>query len=156
MTATLQLQQFNNYYTLYGPRTNNTIVQNSNYISLKYSTEICSFNNITLMFTLQDFTIDEYFNKYKCDYKSSALNELTMNKLLLIEKQILHKFKQKTSSSPVYKLENQLKDNSRLKLFSTKHTRMGAHHKQGTFLLKISGIWETSSEYGIIYKFYSI
>ena len=48
---------------------------------------------------------------------------------------------------PQYKIYEQLK-NSNIKVFSDSFDKIG-----NTFLLKIAGIWETETEYGLTYKF---
>jgi hypothetical protein len=48
---------------------------------------------------------------------------------------------------PQYKIYEQLK-NGNIKVFSDTSDKIG-----NTFLLKIAGIWETETEYGLTYKF---
>ena len=145
-------EQFNQYYVLYGKRMKNTIVQHSNFININYSTELITLNNISIHFTLNDTEITEYYNKYRCDYTKNDLNNSVISKLVSIEKKILDKFISNTSSFPCYRLKEQLMTN-RLKIF-TMHELKNTSYKKCELLLKISGIWETDNEYGIIYKFY--
>jgi len=55
-----------------------------------------------------------------------------------------------TGKYPQYKIYEQLK-NGNIKLFSESFDKI-----TNKFLLKIAGIWETDTEYGLTYKFLNI
>jgi hypothetical protein len=103
-------------------------------------------NNITLYFTLNNITIEPYFNKYKCKINND--NECIKQRLINLERLLLNKYnniKQKT-----FKLQEQLNNNN-LKLFSNKPID-NAKHSHINVIIKISGIWESITEIGLIYK----
>ena len=152
MQLAITPEQFNQYYVLYGKRTKNTIVQDSNFININYSTELMTLNNISIHFTLNDVEVTDYYNKYRCDYAKSDFNHSVISKLIHIEKKVLEKYIAHTSAFPCYRLKEQLMTN-RLKIFAL-HELKTSTYKKCELLLKISGIWETNNEYGIIYKFY--
>ena len=155
MQIALSPEQFNVYYVLYGNRSRNTIVENSNYINVNYSTELMTLNNICIYFSLHDFVIDEYYNKFKCEYENNDHNRSVALKLSYIEKKIIDKYLSQTASKPFYKLKHQFDTTNRIKVFNLK-TDTKIKQSSGKFLLKISGLWENEDEYGLIYKFYSL
>jgi hypothetical protein len=80
-------------------------------------------------------------------YKNT--NESIKERLINIETQILHKYnniKQKT-----FKLKEQINNNN-LKLFSNKPIK-NTQYSSINVIIKISGIWESKTEIGLIYKF---
>jgi hypothetical protein len=106
-------------------------------------------NGVYLMVSLNDITFEKYYQKYKCTFNSQA-NMKTTNKICDIEFNLLQKagnvIKNKT---PQYKIQEQFK-NSHIKIVSD---NIPTTTSTTTFLLKISGIWETETQYGVTYKF---
>ena len=74
---------------------------------------------------------------------------MLINNIKVIEEDILRKVNI-TDKVPQYKIYEQLK-NGNIKIFSESIDKI-----KNTFLLKISGIWETKNEYGLTYKFINI
>ena len=139
------IQDYNDYNILFGEKTLNTIMENSSFCGVYYSNDIITMNSITLYFTLYNIIIEPYFNKYKC--KINTNNDHVKQKLMNIETQILDKYnnvKRKT-----FKLKEQL--NNYLKLFSNKPI-VNTNISNINVIIKISGIWESSTEIGLIYK----
>lgn len=147
---------FNSYYILFGKRSKNTIVEHSNFVNVLYSSMIGTFNNITLVFTLQDYNVGEYFNKYRCDFIPNAHNVSVLKHLIQIEHAILDRFRSHSSSKPSYTIKEHSLLNNRIKLHSVASKCSQDNVASGDFVLKISGLWETEQEYGLIYKFYAL
>ena len=140
------LQNYNVYNIIFGEKTLNTIMENSSFCSVYFSNDIITMNNITLYFTLNNITIEPYFNKYKCKINND--NECIKQRLINLERLLLNKYnniKQKT-----IKLKEQLNNNN-LKLFSNKPIN-NAKYSHINVIIKISGIWESITEIGLIYK----
>lgn len=148
--ATIKLEEFNSYYVLFGEKTKNNIIDNSDFCNILYSTPIFSLNNIIVSFNLYDIFIENYFNKYKCTL--NQYNAHTCDALKQLEQNIL--FKYETTKQPVFKLSEQI-EKKHIKLFSNVHL-YNSLYKDVSIVLKISGLWENDTEYGIIYKFMCI
>ena len=73
----------------------------------------------------------------------------TINSIKIIEEEILKKY-ESSNKIPQYKINEQLR-NGNLKIF----TDIG-NKSSCSFILKISGIWETEEKYGLTYKFIKI
>ena len=86
------------------------------------------------------------FNKYKCFF-SVEKNKKLIDKCKLIEEMILKKYR--TNKTKVSLISNQL----------TKGCIILSNCYpicKNNFILKISGIWESETEYGLSYKFINI
>ena len=94
---------------------------------------------------INHYSIEKYFNKYKCLFDiTSHLN--IINKIKDIESGILRKINIK-GKMPQYKIFEQIR-NGNIKIFSDNIERNNT-----MFVLKIAGIWETDTNYGLTYKF---
>jgi hypothetical protein len=92
--------------------------------------------------------VDKYYNKYKIIFDRD-MHASVVNRLQYIEQSVLNQspIKHKT---PQYKIYDQLKNNH-IKIFIDPKQTITA--SANVFLLKISGIWETDTNYGVTYKF---
>lgn len=125
----------------------NNIINESNFIRILYSTPNIVINGIYILINLYDIASEKYYNKYKCNF-NILNNKYIIDKLKIIEEDILKKYK--TSKLPIYMIYEQLKSGY-IKIM----TDVG-NKQSSTFILKISGIWETSLNYGLTYKFIKI
>jgi hypothetical protein len=126
----------------------NNVMPDGNFIRIIYSTPIVTFNGIYILVELNDITCEKYFNKYKCSFDVSTHSYIIAN-LKVIEEDLLKKIDMR-GKMPQYKIHEQLK-NGNIKVLgevSYKHNC--------SFVLKISGIWETQFNYGLTYKFFNI
>jgi hypothetical protein len=114
------------------------------FIRILYSTEYMTLNGIYLLVNLKDVSFEKYYNKYKCNFNISN-NKNIIDNLKVIEEEILKKYK--TNKIPLFKICEQTKLGS-IKFFSVFN-----NFKECSFILKISGIWETPYNYGLTYKF---
>jgi Zn-dependent M16 (insulinase) family peptidase len=118
-----------------------------NFIRILYSTQHFILNGIYLFINLQDITCEKFYSKYKCNFNISVHKEI-IDKLKQIEEQLLKKYN--TNKMASYKIYEQLKSGF-IKIFTDVGNR-----SQCSFILKISGIWETQYNYGLTYKFLKI
>ena len=127
----------------------NNVIVNGSFTRILYSSDIFTMNGVYLMVSLNDITFEKYYQKYKCIFNSHSNMKIT-NKICEMEFNLLQKagnvIKNKT---PQYKIQEQFK-NSHIKIVSD---NMPTTNSTTTFLLKISGIWETETQYGVTYKF---
>ena len=121
-----------------------------NFIRIIYSTPIFSLNGVYLVFTLNNIAIEKYYNKYKCIFDVTNHIDL-LEQINKIENNLLKKISI-PNKMPQYKIYDQLK-NGNIKIFSDYSVKTSTNFD---FLLKISGIWETDTQYGITYKFSKI
>jgi Zn-dependent M16 (insulinase) family peptidase len=126
----------------------NNVMNEGNFIRILYSTHNVVFNGIYLLFTLNDITCEKYYTKYRCNFNTATHKDIIDN-LKIIEEDILKKCEIPDKISQL-KIYEQLK-NGNLKIF----TDIG-NKTTCSFILKISGIWETLYNYGLTYKFIKV
>jgi len=124
----------------------NRILKNGYFIKLLHSTENLNMNGIYMEININDPRIENSYNKHKCLF-SVDKNTILIEKCKEIENMILKKYKcSKIKKNNIY---NQLSNGVILLSYYY------PIHKN-TYLLKISGIWETELEYGLSFKFINI
>lgn len=137
----------------YGEKVNNIIIRDSLFVKLFYSTPDVALNGIFIgtYFTNIRTKIQQEDTKIYFERDSNYQN--TVDKLDEIEKNILFQYSEKYNSiqkqTPQLRLKQQF-ERQYLKIpynVETTHLRL---------LIKISGIWITSTEYGITFKFIPI
>lgn len=144
MNFVKNLNQFNNDNIYFCDPIKNNIMNEGTFIRILYSTQYVVFNGIYLLLQFNDMNIEKYYNKYKCSFNVNTNKELIEN-IKNIEINILQKINIK-NKNPQYKINEILKTGS-IKLFND------VIPKNNIFILKISGIWETQTNYGVTYKF---
>ena len=128
----------------------NTVIEDSNFIRILYSNKLFTLNGLYLYILFHDIYTIVNNNKIKyyiITQKNSEiikfLNQLENN---LLEYANINKKK-------IMKLEDQL-ESGLIKVinhnFSNNNNNNNITNK---YILKISGIWESASEYGLTYKF---
>jgi hypothetical protein len=121
----------------------NNIIDNSNFIRILYSTHNILLNGVYLLITLNNITCEKYYNKYRCCFNPNNHKDIIDN-IKKIEENILSKYDNK--KMPQLRISEQLK-NGNIKLFNL------ISSTDSSFIVKISGIWETQYNYGLTYKF---
>ena len=145
MNIVKNIYQYNEDYVYFCEPIKNNIMNNGNFIRIIYSTSFFILNGIYISIQINYTSVDKYYNKFKCSFDINQYKEL-IEKLKIIENGLLKK-SGILGKIPQYKIYEQLK-NSNIKVFSDSFDKIG-----NTFLLKIAGIWETETEYGLTYKF---
>lgn len=146
MNIVIDIDTFDSNNVYFLDSVKNTIMNESNFIRIIYSTDLFMLNGIFLKINLKITNSDKYYNKHKYTFDYNN-NKSEIEKITSIEKAILHKLDLK-DKSPVFRIEEQL-INENIKLFSD----IPFKNIENQFILKMSGVWETDTEYGIIYKF---
>lgn len=150
MNIVLTENQFNINNIYFGEPIQNTVMENSKFIKILYSTEDIILNGIQYLLTFKNITKELYFKKIKISYDVNTHSTM-IEKMDFIEKSILEKHV--CNKSPKRILASLFKEGF-IKLFPnseddvTSNSNNIIHH----FILKISGVWENADEYGITYK----
>lgn len=147
MNLVKSIEQYNHNKLVFCDPIKNNIMNDGVFIRILYSTDIMTLNGIYLLINLSDILCEKYYNKFKCSFNISNHKEIIEN-LKLIEEEILKKYK--TNKTPSYKIYEQLKSGY-IKIYSDVGNKPNT-----SFILKISGIWETQNNYGVTYKFFTI
>tara|TARA_B100000925_G_scaffold229835_1_gene178405 strand:- start:1066 stop:1524 length:459 start_codon:yes stop_codon:yes gene_type:complete len=147
MNIVTTLDQFSSHSIYFADPIKNTVIPNSNFIRIYYSNNNFTLNGIYLLIDLYNTTTEKYYNKYKCQFSTSDNSEV-VSQLISIENSILLK-NTIPGKTPQSILSQQLRSGY-MKLFAENNSSFPSNMK---FILKISGLWENISEYGITYKF---
>lgn len=142
------LDQYNEDCVYFCEPIKNNIMNDGNFIRIIYSTSLFVLNGIYIVVSINHNNIDKYYNKFKCTFDANQYKE-TIDSLRIIEEGLLKKVNIYGKISQ-HKIYEQLK-NGNIKVFSESSDKIN-----NIFLLKIAGIWETETEYGLTYKFITI
>jgi hypothetical protein len=149
MNLVKYLEQYNENCIIFGEPIKNNIINDGNFIRILYSTNNFTLNGVYLFITLKDVICEKYYDKYKCIFNIHNHKEL-IEKIKLIEENILKKLENVFyNKAPQYKIYEQFK-NGNIKVFQEIQNKSNA-----SFILKISGVWEINSSFGLTYKFIS-
>ena len=146
MNIVKTIKQYNEDNIYFCDPIKNNIMNDGKFIRILYSTNNILLNGIYLLISLNDITCDKYYNKYKCNFNVQN-NKDIIDSLKNIEENILNKIE--INKLPQLKIYEQLK-NGNIKLFNEVNKNVCS------FILKISGVWETQFNYGLTYKFIKI
>lgn len=147
MNVVKSLEQFEIESVYFTEPIKNNIINDSSFVRILYSTNTFVLNGIFLLVNFNNIIFEKYFNKYKCNYDINS-NKDIIEKIRLIEIDIIKKaslyIKNKNGQTKIYEQISL----GNLKLYSDNISKYN-----NTFILKISGIWETDNYYGLTYKF---
>ena len=141
------IEQYNNNNIFFCEPIKNNIMNNGNFIRILYSTPNMMLNGVYLLINLYDVFCEKYYNKYKCSFNILNHKDILDN-IKFIEEEILKKYK--SNKIPSFKIYEQIKSGY-IKIFSDIGNK-----QQCSFILKISGIWETQQNFGLTYKFIKV
>lgn len=150
MNIVKYIEQYNEEYIYFCEPIKNNIMEEGKFIRILYSSPYFILNGIYLYINLIEITTEKYYNKNKCIFNPLVHNELIEN-IKNIEHNIIKKLNIK-NKIPIYKIYEQLKSGN-IKIFNDNNVNK---INNNNFLLKISGIWETETSYGVTYKFSKI
>lgn len=148
MNVALTKNDFKTNYIFYQTPITNTVMEKANFIRILYSNELITINGIFIKINMKINNIEAFYNKYKCIFNAND-NVDAINDIKELERQIIDYYP--SNKIPVYKIRDQL-NNMYIKIFTETNVRTIPNE----FILKISGLWETSTEYGITYKFTNV
>ena len=142
------IEQYNHDFVYFCEPIKNNIMSDGEFIRIIYSTPLFVLNGIYIIININHTNIDKYYNKFKCSFDAYQYRE-TIDNIRIIEEGLLKKVNI-YGKIPQHKIYEQLKNGSN-KVFSDSSDKIN-----NTFLLKIAGIWETDTEYGLTYKFINV
>ena len=148
MNIVKKIDQYDDNNIFFCESIKNNIMIEGNFIRILYSTYDITLNGIYLLIQFNDVVTEKYYNKIKCSFNVHNNKEL-IEKIKTIEENLLKKIGI-NNKIPQYKIYEQLM-NGHIKFFSNNNLK-----NNGSFILKISGIWETQMNYGLTYKFTKI
>jgi hypothetical protein len=149
MNVILIPHQFQKEHIYFYEPIENTIMDNSQFIKIVYSTEDLILNGVYLLINLHITSKESYFKKMKYGFDLNNNKEL-LKSIYNIEEQILQKYNinNKTKKLNIYESLN----TGSIKIYpppeSIKHSN--------NFILKISGVWENEKEYGLTFKLLTV
>lgn len=147
MNLVKKIEQYDGNCIFFCEPIKNNIMNDGNFIRILYSTQNMILNGVYLLINLYDITCEKYYSKYKCSFNVLYHKEIIEN-LKIIEEEILKKYK--TNKIPSFKIYEQIKCGY-IKIYSDIGNKQHC-----SFILKISGIWETQNNFGLTYKFIKI
>ena len=146
MNIVKNIEQYNQDHVYFLEPIKNNIIDNGRFIRIIYSTSLFSLNGIYISLNINSISIEKYYNKYKCSFDINQYSSL-IEKFRFFEEGLINKIGI-TGKIPRFKIYEQFK-NGNIKVFSNKLDVSVSNQ----ILLKISGVWETITEYGLTYKF---
>lgn len=160
LVLTMQLQQFKIENLFFMDQVKNLIMKNGYFVKFLYSDEDCVINSLFFELPIQNTGIEQIYYKNKLIYDpQNPINNALIHALYNVEKSILEYYDH-NGKKPIYKIsENAFHGNIQfMKNYphmddETIGIKKGELPKNPKILVKFSGIWENSLEYGIIYKF---
>ena len=149
MNIVKNIEQYKHDYVFYCDPIKNNVMNDGTFIRILYSTDIFVLNGINLFISLNDVVIEKYYNKYKCVFNVPT-HKVLIEQIKYIEEELLRNANIQ-DKAPQHNIYDQLK-NGNIKIYLDSVDK--PHNN--LFMLKISGIWETETQYGVTYKFLKI
>jgi len=150
MYLVMNINQYNDNFIHFCEPIKNNIINDGIFIRIVYSDGIVSFNGVYLLINLNDIICEKYYNKYKCSFNINYANHKDIiENIKNIEEKLLKKIDIKNKVAQ-YKIYEQFKNGS-IRLFNDIEEKSTC-----SFILKISGIWENATNYGLTYKFITL
>ena len=144
-----RLDQYERRYVIFCESVKNNVVNEGTYIRLVYTTPTFATSGLHVSFKITPHFADKCYNKYKLTFDKQAHKDI-VEKIKYIEEDIVKQVGIE-NKTPHYKITEQVKYGY-LKL-SMEEDASPQINKEMEVLLKISGVWETDSCYGVTYKF---
>jgi hypothetical protein len=149
MNVVLTLEQFNKSHLYYSEPIQNIVMDNSKFVKITYSNENVMFSGIYLSLPIKHTKSETYYKKVKILYDVGANNDW-LDKIYNIEADILNKY---GSSKRQARRLHETMSSGVIKIFTNDENEF---INKSSFIVKLSGIWETDSEYGVTYKLLSV
>lgn len=161
MNLAIPLNAFNLAHIIFLDKKKNVVLDNGLFVKILYSTADITINGLYLAVDLKIFkilspphnniprTVTTYQKKVKyiCNLENSQENNIVLNRIYEIEKQILDNYKDNynVEKENIYIINNSFNNNS-IKIYDR------VNKNNGQFIFKISGIWENATQIGLTYK----
>tara|TARA_Y100000591_G_C21695958_1_gene625687 strand:+ start:118 stop:588 length:471 start_codon:yes stop_codon:yes gene_type:complete len=153
MLLVLNVDQFDNEYIVFSDKTKNNILSGGDFYRLYYADPYMTSNGLFITFSLKNVKIEKYFNKIKCSFDKVS-NRKIITFIKHLERDILEISPVSNSKQPTYRIEEQLNQHY-IKIFSDEQEPVITNKVDHiNILLKISGIWTDSLNYGTTFRFF--
>jgi hypothetical protein len=150
MNLVKHIDQYEEECVYFGDPIKNNVMSDGFFIRIIYSTSTFILNGINLYITINDIILEKYYNKYKCFFNNNTLHhKKNLENIQKLEENLLKKINIPNKIKN-YKIYDQLKSGNIKFFLENNNTEI---NNINYFLLKISGIWETETHYGLTYKF---
>ena len=153
MNIVTTIDKYNTDNIFFSEPIKNTVINDSDFVRIIYSNDELMLNGVYLYVLLTNITMDVYYNKFKCFFCKKQ-NAQFINQMEMVEKQIMAKYKYRTTKKPDYSIYNQIM-NGYIKVFTSVPNKYKTENNI-QLILKISGIWENEDSYGVTFKFIPI
>jgi len=130
----------------FGDPVRNCLLSDGTFSRIIYSDDTCALNGVSLKLSFRHARFERHYGRTRFHFDANA-NAESMEQICNIEQTILsmigiqHK-------SPVYGIREQLEMSS--------IEYKSSDGSPCDIVLKIAGIWESTSQYGIAYKFFKV
>jgi len=148
MFLCVNLDDFNSEKLLINNRIRNNIITNSFFYRLYYSDNEFISNGVVIVFKLYDVSFEKYFNKNKLIFNNKK-NISNIQKLNLLENELLSALDLENKEKKCL-IKEQL-DNHFLKIINDRSNTL-KNIDNCNIIIKISGIWESKTEYGLTFR----
>ena len=145
MNLVKNIEQYDENSIFFCEPIKNNIMNDGNFIRILYSNRNLVLNGIYIHLLFNDLIIEKHYNKYKCIFNTGLYKKIITD-IKKFEENILTKINI-INKTPQFKIYEQL-NNGSIKIFCDSIPKSNT-----SFILKISGIWETPDQYGLTYKF---
>ena len=149
MNLIIPLKKYSSLNIFFSEIIKNKTHEDNSFIKLLYSNNEFILNTLFLNLSLFTITTEKYFNNKTIIFDMNV-NSNIISELINIENDILKKVNI-NNKIPTYKLKQQI-ESGILKFYDQNNT-FGTNNNNENIIIKISGIWANSIEYGIKYKF---
>ena len=151
----IELKNINKHKIIFSEPVKNNIIDNNYFYKLNYSSEFIVFNNLYILFELNNYKIvnDRIF------FEKDINNEI-IQEFIKLENYLLNNIK--TNKKKISRLKEVLENNN-VKIFYNNtilnnnyiHDLLSNKHlfQKKNIILKISGCWESNEYIGLTFKF---
>ena len=150
MNIVLTANQFKKEHVYFYQPIENTIMENSKFVKLLYSNDLFILNGLYLLLNISVNNRENYFKKIKHNF-DIELNKHFLTSIYNIEKMILNNYNNNNDNDRRSK-KFCIYDSLSSGFYKTFPIDTTIINNNNTFILKISGIWENETEYGLTFK----
>lgn len=135
----------------------NFVLKEACFYKFVYITDDIKLSNLIFEIKLNNIVlIKSLNNRYKLCFENNKENKLEISNILNIERLILNKFFPDLNKNRTHYINkmpdmNKILDSLLLKLYTKK--TLDLKYNKLNIIVKFSGIWKTSENYGLTYKF---
>lgn len=153
MNIALHINQISSQNLFLLDTKNNVIMENGKFTKLNYGTDYFTMNGLYLIFKMQHFFIENNNNKKNLKFDPNHANNISfVQELTKLELKILDFYSANKCKS--FKQNLLLKKQLSTGFMKVYKERLTTNFNASCYVLKISGIWESSNEIGITYKLF--